>query len=78
MVNIVPACRISHARTCHHPQRRLMRTGNKRTIFGVTKQSGLDLEKEPRPSGRGEAFFLTSLFIELIDPNRPFSISVTA
>ena len=50
-----------------------MRTGNKPTIFGVTKQSGLDLEKEPRPSGRGEAFFLTSLFIELIEPIPPCS-----
>ncbi len=26
------------------------------------------LEKESRSSGRGGAFFLTSLFIELIDP----------
>lgn len=41
---------------------------NKPNLFGATKQSGLDLEKEPRSSGRGVAFFLTFLFIELIDP----------
>jgi hypothetical protein len=40
---------------------------NKPNIFRVTKQSGLDLEKQPRSSGRGGAFFLTSLFIELIE-----------
>src|ERR1700746_2034155 len=40
---------------------------NKPTIFRVTKQGGLDLEKQPRSSGRSGAFFLTSLFIELIE-----------
>ncbi|MGA2237133.1 MAG: hypothetical protein ABSG23_16840, partial [Terriglobales bacterium] len=30
--------------------------------------SGLDLEKRNLASGRGRTFFLTSLFIELIDP----------
>src|SRR5450631_391874 len=30
------------------------------------------------PSGRGRTFFLTSLFIELIDPVTEFSMSVTA
>ena len=38
-------------------------------IGGHTYSSGLDLEtKIFWPSGRGGAFFLTSLFIELIDP----------
>ncbi len=40
---------------------------HKRNIFRGTKQSGLDLENKSRSSGRGGAFFLTSLFIELID-----------
>ena len=40
---------------------------NKPNIFREAKQSGLDLEKKSRSSGRGGAFFLTSLFIELID-----------
>ena len=40
---------------------------------GVTKHSGLDLEKQPRSSGRGGTFFLTSLFIELIDTRRPLN-----
>src|ERR1700732_200195 len=36
---------------------------------GHTYSGGLDLEtKTFSPSGRGGAFFLTSLFIELIDP----------
>src|SRR5271156_478952 len=39
-----------------------------------TPYSGLDLEtKSSRPSGRGGSFFLTSLFIELIDPRLTFS-----
>ncbi|MGB6474677.1 MAG: hypothetical protein WBF04_11420, partial [Candidatus Sulfotelmatobacter sp.] len=38
-----------------------------RTASEVTKHSGLDLENKSHSSGRGGAFFLTSLFIELID-----------
>ena len=39
-----------------------------------TYSSGLDLEtKIFSPSGRGRSFFLTSLFIELIDPVGQFS-----
>jgi hypothetical protein len=34
---------------------------------GLRNHSGLDLERKISPSGRGGAFFLTSLFIELID-----------
>ena len=39
---------------------------NKPNVF-PEKPSGLDLEKQSRSSGRGGAFSLTSLFIELID-----------
>jgi hypothetical protein len=56
---------------CHHPQRKLTRMGQQAEHLQgnerLTKQSGLDLEKHPRSSGRGGAFFLTSLFIELIE-----------
>src|SRR6266481_8455451 len=47
---------------------------------GHTYSSGLDLEtKTFSPSGRGGAFFLTSLFIELIENRqRPGQCSVTA
>jgi hypothetical protein len=41
---------------------------------GTLTDSGLDLETQIfSASGRGETFFLTSLFIELIDPNREAS-----
>jgi hypothetical protein len=44
---------------------------NKPNIFRDNEPSGLDLEKQSHSSGRGGAFFLTSLFIELIiDPGR--------
>jgi hypothetical protein len=38
-----------------------------KTSPGKPNYSGLDLEKGISTSGRGESFFLTSLFIELID-----------
>jgi hypothetical protein len=41
---------------------------HKQTTPGKRNYSGLDLEKNISPSGRGETFFLTFLFIELIDP----------
>ena len=40
---------------------------HKQTTPGKRNYSGLDLEKNISPSGRGETFFLTFLFIELID-----------
>ncbi len=40
---------------------------HKPKIFSGTKKSGLDLKKQPRSSVRREAFFLTSILIELID-----------
>ena len=44
-----------------------------------TTDSGLDLEtKIFSTSGRGRTFFLTSLFIELIDPCRPGVLSEMA
>jgi hypothetical protein len=39
---------------------------HKQTTPGKRNYSGLDLEKNISPSGRGKAFFLTFLFIELI------------
>src|SRR4051794_22533587 len=68
MVNSRPACRVLHTRCCHQQQRTLTRWTTSRTSSEITKQSGLDLEKQSHSSGRGGAFFLTSLFIELIDP----------
>jgi hypothetical protein len=39
---------------------------------GTLTNSGLDVEKQIlSPPVEAELFFLTSLFIELIDPNRP-------
>src|SRR5579862_5796403 len=51
---------------CRRSRESLREWNNKPNILRVTKQSGLDLEKESR-SSRGGAFFLTSLFIELIE-----------
>jgi hypothetical protein len=45
---------------------------HKQTTPGKRNYSGLDLEKNISPSGRGETFFLTFLFIELIDRKREF------
>ena len=59
--------RLSHSNFATSRTESLREWDNKPNIFRVTKQSGLDLEKQPRPSGRGGAFFLTSLFIELIE-----------
>ena len=56
---------------------KLTRMDNKPNLSREVKYSGLDLETEISSSGRGGAFFLTSLFIELIDTvvgvNRLFS-----
>ena len=59
--------RLSHSNFAAIRRESLREWDNKSNIFRVTKQSGLDLDKESRSSGRGGAFFLTSLFIELID-----------
>ena len=66
MVDIVLLAASCTLELCHQQQRKLTRMDNKPTSSEVTKPSGLDLEKKPRSSGRGGAFFLTSLFIELI------------
>jgi hypothetical protein len=71
MVNIALLAASCTLEPCHPQQRKLTRWTTSRTSSEVTKPSGLDLEKEPRSSGRGGAFFLTSLFIELIDPSGP-------
>src|SRR5882724_3998007 len=68
MVDPTPACRVLQTRWhCHHQQENFTRMDNKPNVF-PEKPSGLDLEKQSRRSGRGGAFSLTSLFIELIDP----------
>ena len=53
MVDIRPACRVLQLELCHQQPRKLTRmdNNNKPNIFRATKQSGLDLEKEPRSSG---------------------------
>ncbi len=56
---------------CHHHTENLREWDHKPNILTVTKKSGLDLEIQSRSSGRGGAFFLTSLFIELIDARFP-------
>jgi Transposase len=61
---------------CHQQQRKLTRWTTSRTPSEITKYSGLDLEKQSPSSGRGGAFFLTSLFIELIDL-RPACVRLT-
>jgi hypothetical protein len=67
MVNIRPACRVFHARCfAYQLRRKLTRWTTSRTSSGITKHSGLDREKQSPSSGRGGAFFLTFLFIELI------------
>src|SRR5947209_6100563 len=59
--------RLSHSNFATIRRESLREWDNQPNTFRVTKQSGLDLEKKPRSSGRGGAFFLTSLSIELID-----------
>jgi hypothetical protein len=60
---------LSNSMALHHRQRKLTRMGEQaKTSPGKPNYSGLDLEKGISTSGRGESFFLTSLFIELIDP----------
>src|SRR5437660_4349705 len=57
MVDIVLLAASCTLEPCHpQQQRNLMRMDNKPNTFRVTKQSGLDLEKQSRSSGRGRAF----------------------
>jgi hypothetical protein len=67
MVDIVLLTASFTLELCHQQQRSLREWDHKPNIFRLSKDSGLDLEKEFPSSGRGGAFFLTSLFIELID-----------
>ena len=66
MVDIVLLAASCTLELCHHRRESLREWDHKPNIFRGTKQSGLDLENKARSSGRGGAFFLTSLFIELI------------
>lgn len=67
MVNIVLLAASCTLQLCHLQQRKLTRWTTSRTCSEVTKHSGLDLEKEISPPVEAELFFLTSLFIELIE-----------
>src|SRR5437899_6919012 len=69
MVNIVLLAASCILDRCHQQQRRLTRMDHKPNIFrgNPTQWAG---SRERISSGRGGAFFLTSLFIELIDPGR--------
>ena len=67
MVNIVLLAASCILDRCHQQQRKLTRMDHKPNIFrgNPTQWAG---SRERISSGRGGAFFLTSLFIELIDP----------
>ena len=67
MVNIILLAASCILELCHQLLRNRTRMDHRPNLFTVTKQSGLDLEKQSRSSGPGGAFFLTSLFIELIE-----------
>src|SRR6266436_7987299 len=51
-----------------HQRRKLMSMGNRPSFSRETKLQWAGSRERISPSGRGGAFFLTSLFIELIDP----------
>jgi hypothetical protein len=48
---------------------------NRPSLSGKRNYRGLEIETKTSPSGRGRTFFLTSLFIELIDLGRDCGIA---
>src|ERR1700688_1619456 len=56
----------------HHLRRKLMSMGNRPSFSSEVKLQWAGSRERNLGSGRGRLFFLTSLFIELIDPGRPF------
>ncbi len=56
MVDIVLLAASCTLDLCHQQQRKLTRMDNKPNIFGVTKHSGLDLERESPPPVEAELF----------------------
>ncbi len=51
----------------HHPRRKLMSVGNRPSFSREVKLQWAGSRERNLASGRGRTFFLTSLFIELID-----------
>ena len=51
----------------HHPRRKLMSMGNRPSFSREAKLQWAGSREKNLASGRGRTFFLTSLFIELID-----------
>ena len=68
MVNIRPAGASCTPEVLPPAAEKAYEMDNKPNLVRVNELSGLDLEKQSHSSGRCGAFFLTSLFIELIDP----------
>ena len=54
----------------HHPRRKLMSMGNRPSFSREAQFQWAGSRETNLASGRGRTFFLTSLFIELIDPVR--------
>ncbi len=54
----------------HHPRRKLMSMGNRPSFSREAQLQWAGSRETNLASGRGRTFFLTSLFIELIDPHR--------
>jgi hypothetical protein len=52
----------------HHPRRKLMSMGNRPSFSREAQLQWAGSRETNLASGRGRTFFLTSLFIELIDP----------
>src|ERR1700688_1041375 len=52
----------------HHLRRKLMSMGNRPSFSSEVKLQWAGSRERNLGSGRGRLFFLTSLFIELIDP----------
>jgi len=55
----------------HHPRRKLMSMGNRPSFSREAKLQWAGSRERNLASGRGRTFFLTSLFIELIDFGNP-------
>lgn len=54
----------------HHPRRKLMSMGNRPSFSREAQLQWAGSRETNLASGRGRTFFLTSLFIELIDPSQ--------
>src|SRR6266700_1156048 len=58
----------------HHPRRKLMSMGNRTSFSREAKLQWAGSRETNLASGRGRTFFLTSLFIELIDHGRSWVV----